>query len=66
MEVKDEELLLTDCEAKIKMLKEELDKMHVENCYLQEELKGTKHALHWHEGFRAAVELIFGKRNICE
>ena len=48
-------------EAEYNRACEELKKMHDENCYLREELKQKDREMHWHHGFKAAVELIFGK-----
>lgn len=53
-------------EAEYYRLKEELEKMRVDRDYLQEELKVCDREMRWHCGFRAAVEIIFGKRNNCE
>jgi hypothetical protein len=55
-----------DYKAEYYRLKEEFEKMKADRDYLQEELKVYDREARWHHGFRSAVELIFGKQNICE
>jgi hypothetical protein len=53
-------------EAEYYRLNEELEKMRADRDYLQEELKVCDWERHWLNGFKSAVEIIFGKRNNCE
>jgi hypothetical protein len=55
-----------DYEAEYNRLKEEFEKMRADRDYLQEELKACDRELHWHNGFKCAVELIFRKQNRYE
>lgn len=48
-------------EAEYNRLKEEFEKMQADRDYLAEELKVMDREARWHHGFRAAVEIIFGK-----
>lgn len=48
-------------EAECERLSKELKKAIEEANYLRQELKLKEEELKWHEGFRSAVELIFGK-----
>ena len=50
-----------DYEAMYVRATDEIRKMEQENCYLRDELKQKEKEMRWHQGFRAAVELIFGK-----
>lgn len=65
--IKGEELKCSlDYEAEYHRLMEEFEKLRADRNYLQEELKAADRDMRWHHGFRTAVEIIFGKRNICE
>jgi hypothetical protein len=48
-------------EAEYNRLQEEHKKLWAENQYLHEEVKQKEFELRWHNGFRSAVEIIFGK-----
>jgi hypothetical protein len=48
-------------EAEYNRLKEEFQKLKADRDYLAEELKVMDREAGWHHGFRAAVEIIFGK-----
>jgi hypothetical protein len=50
-----------DYEAEYNRLKEEFQKLKSDRDYLAEELKVMDREARWHHGFRAAVEIIFGK-----
>lgn len=52
-----------DYEAMYVRATDEMRKMEAENRYLREELRQSKEEMQWHYGFRAAVEMIFGKVN---
>ena len=49
-------------EAEYNRLKEKMAKQNEENTYLLEELKEKEGELLYHRGFKAACELIFGRR----
>ena len=49
-------------EAEYNRLKEKMAKQNEENTYLLEELKEKEGELLYHQGFKAACELIFGRR----
>ena len=53
-------------EAEYNRLLKEFEKLRADRDYLAEELKVADREARWHQGFRSAVELIFGKRNISE
>ena len=48
-------------EAEYNRLMKEFEKLKVDRDYLAEELKVADREVRWHHGFRAAVEIIFGK-----
>lgn len=50
-------------EAEYNRLTKEFEKLKADRDYLAEELKVMDREARWHHGFRAAVELIFGKTN---
>ena len=51
-----------DYESEYNRLKDEMEKQNKENKYLREELKEKEGELLYHQGFKAACELIFGRR----
>jgi hypothetical protein len=53
-------------EAEYNRLMKEFEKLKADRDYLAEELKVADREARWNHGFRAAVELIFRKRNNCE
>lgn len=55
-----------DYEAMYVRAMDENRKLNEENRYLHEELKQSHAEMKWHHGFRAAVELIFGKGGFNE
>ena len=50
-----------DYEAEYNRLSKEFEKLKADRDYLAEELKVADREARWHHGFRAAVEIIFGK-----
>lgn len=42
-------------------LSKDFEKLKAERDYLAEGLKVADREMHWHQGFRSAVEIIFGK-----
>ena len=62
--IKEKELTCAmNYEAEYNRLMNEFEKLKADRDYLQEELKVSDREMRWHHGFRAAVELIFGKHN---
>ena len=51
-----------DYESEYNRLKDEMEKQNEENKYLREELKEKEGELLYHQGFKAACELIFWRR----
>ena len=51
-----------DYEAEYNRLKEKMSKQNEENTYLRAELKNKEGELLYYQGFKAAFELIFGRR----
>ena len=48
-------------EAEYYNLSKDFEKLKAERDSLAEELKAADREMHWHSGFRSAVEIIFGK-----
>jgi hypothetical protein len=64
--MRDNERVSLNYEAEYYRLKEEFENMRADRDHLQEELKVCDRERHWLNGFKSAVEIIFGKRNNCE